>query len=59
MPMLTSDGNPPQRSNAHAHVEARAPNGRILRPVVQSNARARVGWRVRLVGGARREPYSG
>ena len=40
--MLTSDGNPPVRGNAHAHVEARAQTGRHLRPVVCSNAHARV-----------------
>ena len=40
--MLTSDGHPPVRGNAHAHVEARAQTGRHLRAVVCSNAHARV-----------------
>ena len=59
MSMLTSDGNPPQRSNAHAKVEARAPKGRTLGPVLQSNAHACVASAPRLVGSAGREPYSG
>ena len=40
--MLTSDGHPPVRGNAHAHVEARAQTGRHLRAVVRTNAHARV-----------------
>ncbi len=43
--MLTSDGRAPKRSNAHAHVEARAATGRTSRAVAQSNAHARVHWR--------------
>ena len=56
--MLTSDWRPPERGNVHAHVEARAETGRTLRAVQRSNAHARVNLCLRLVGGARREPYS-